>query len=69
MKINMKKWQEKILAAKEIKALPVMSYPGMSLTGAKLMDVITDAQSQFSCIKALATKYPSIAAVSMMDLP
>lgn len=68
MKINMKKWQEEIIAAKQIKALPVMSYPGMSLTGAKLMDVITDCQSQLSCIKALAVKYPSIAAVSMMDL-
>lgn len=68
MKINMKQWQEEIVAANVVKALPVMSYPGMDLTGTKLMDVITDCNSQFACMQQLAKRYPSIAAVSVMDL-
>lgn len=68
MKINMKEWQKKIIATKAVTALPVMSYPGMSLTGAKIMEVITDSTTQYACIEKLAQRYPSIAAVSMMDL-
>lgn len=68
MKINMKQWQERIIASNTVKALPVMSYPGMSLTGTNVLDVITNSDSQFACIERLANRYPSIAAVSMMDL-
>nr|WP_320131774.1 uroporphyrinogen decarboxylase family protein [uncultured Holophaga sp.] len=68
MKRNMYQWVEEILAAPERKALPVVTYPGADLTGAKITDIVSNGQVQFECIKALAEKYPSSAAITIMDL-
>lgn len=68
MKRDMKKWMYEILNSNERYAMPVMTYPGLDLVKKKIMDVITDGQAQFECIEALAKKYPSAAAVTIMDL-
>jgi uroporphyrinogen decarboxylase len=68
MKRDMKKWIYEILNSNERYAMPVMTYPGLDLVKKKIMDVITDGQAQFECIEALAKKYPSAAAVTIMDL-
>lgn len=68
MIINMREWQKTIIASRNIGALPIMTYPGLSLTGYTIMDVVTNGEKQFHCMKALAEKYPSIASVAMMDL-
>jgi len=68
MIINMREWQKTLIASKNVGALPIMTYPGLSLTGYTILDVITNGEKQFDCMKILAEKYPSIASVAMMDL-
>jgi len=68
MKRDMKKWMYEILNSNKRYAMPVMTYPGLELVKKGIMDVITDGQAQFECIQALAKKYPSAAAATIMDL-
>ncbi len=68
MKRDMKKWMYEIFNSNERYAMPVMTYPGLDLVKRGIMDVITNGQAQFECIEALAKKYPSAAAVTIMDL-
>lgn len=68
MKINMHEWLEELKRSKERKALPIMTYPGLNMVNKKVMDVITNGQNQSMCIEALSRKYPSIAAMTIMDL-
>ncbi len=65
---NMRKWQQDLIASSKTEALPVMSYPGMTLTGHRVIDVVTKGAAQAACMEALAKRYPSLGAVSMMDL-
>lgn len=68
MKKNMKKWMFDIINSSERHAMPIMTYPGLSIINKTIMDVISDANSQYECIEALSKEYPSIAAVTIMDL-
>lgn len=68
MKRDMKKWMFEVSNSIERKAMPLITYPGLELTGKSIMDLVTDGEAQYRCIKALADKYPSIAAVTLMDL-
>ncbi|MBZ4644781.1 MAG: methylcobamide--CoM methyltransferase [Clostridia bacterium] len=64
----MRKWLFEILSSKERCALPIMTYPGLEFVKKNIMDVITDGKAQYECMEALAKKYPSAAAVTIMDL-
>lgn len=67
--MNMKQWREQLLNDPKVWAIPVMTYPGLDLTGIKLLDVVTKAEPQAEMIAALAKKYPqAAAAVTLMDL-
>ncbi|MBP1628728.1 MAG: methylcobamide--CoM methyltransferase [Holophagaceae bacterium] len=68
MKRNMTEWVDGLLASPERMALPIVTYPGADLTGAKIMDLISNGQVQFECVQALCAKYPSAAAITIMDL-
>lgn len=68
MERNMMQWVNEILASPERKALPIVTYPGADLTGAKITDIVSDGKIQFQCIKALSDKFPSTAAITIMDL-
>ncbi len=68
MKRNMYNWLQTIAQSNKRYAFPVMTYPGIELTGKSIMDVITDADSQFSCIEKLFQRYSPIAIGSVMDL-
>ena len=68
MKRDMKKWMTDLANSRERHAMPIMTYPGLELTGMNITDVIKDGEEQFKCIEALANKYPSAAAVTIMDL-
>ncbi len=68
MRINMKEWVREIINSDERLSMPIMTYPGLKLAGLGIMDVIRDGESQFRCIYELAQKYPSIAAMTIMDL-
>ena len=68
MKRNMKEWTRSLMSAGERMAMPIMTYPGLYFTGKKIPDLVTRGEDHFLCIKALADRYPSAAAVSVMDL-
>ncbi|NSW91509.1 MAG: uroporphyrinogen decarboxylase family protein [Firmicutes bacterium] len=68
MKQNMKKWILNISNSIDRSAMPLMTYPGLEITNKTIMDITTDGEAQFKCIEALAQKYPSVGAVTVMDL-
>jgi uroporphyrinogen decarboxylase len=68
MKMNMKKWMYEIINSAERQALPIMTYPGLKMTGRTINEVISNGDYQYECMAALAGKYDSIASVTIMDL-
>jgi uroporphyrinogen decarboxylase len=66
--MNMKQWKDKIIADSCLYALPIVTFPGLHLTGKKVIDVVTNGQEQANCIEALAKRYNSLAGVMVMDL-
>ncbi len=68
MKIDMKKWREDIIAGKDVVAIPVMTHPGIELTGDTVRKAVSDGVSHSKAIVALADKYPTAAASVIMDL-
>lgn len=68
MKINMKKWMYKIANSPERLAMPIMTYPGLDMTGRTINEVISNGEHQYECMAALAEQYDSIANVTIMDL-
>lgn len=63
-----KSWISKITESDNKYAMPVITYPGVSLTGKKVLDIAKHGEEQYKCIKALSEKYPSVAAMTSMDL-
>lgn len=68
MKINMKDWQAKVLADKDIKAVPIMTHPGIELIGNTVKNACCDGDVHADAVCALAKKYPTHAATVIMDL-
>lgn len=69
MKYNMDQWTKDLLAAKEKKAMPVLSFPSIQLLGITVKDLISDSDLQARGMKAVADRTPQAgAAVSLMDL-
>lgn len=68
MNINMNEWKSNIISSEKRFALPIMTYPGLKMVNKTVMDVITNGEAQFEIIEALAKGYPSLAAVTIMDL-
>ena len=68
MEFNMDHWAKEIVSSSVRKALPIMTYPGLELSGKKIGDVITSGKEQYEIMQVLAKKFPSAAAVTIMDL-
>ncbi len=66
--MNMTDWQKKYLAGKNKGSMPVLSFPGTQLLGVTVKELVSDGQLQARCMKAIADRYPTLAAVSNMDL-
>ncbi len=67
-KINMKDWINNRLESEKRELMPVMTYPGLNYTGKKIIDLVTNGEEHYKCIKALAENYPTIGSVIVMDL-
>ncbi len=67
-KRNMKEWAEEIIRRKEVAAIPIMTHPGIELTGKTVYEVISNGEAHFEAIRALYQKYPAEAATVIMDL-
>lgn len=69
MKQNITQWKNAILQSPDKKAMPIMTYPGLSMVGSSVYEMVTSGEVQYQCIKALADRYPSIASATLiMDL-
>ena len=68
MKINMTEWMDGIIRSKEVTAVPVMTHPGIEITGNSVLDAVSNGDVHHKAIAALAEKYPTAAATVIMDL-
>jgi len=68
MKINMKNWQAEVLAAKDVKAIPIMTHPGIEIIGNTVKNACCNGNIHADAVCALANKYPTHAATVIMDL-
>jgi len=66
--MQMKQWAARILAAGEVFGLPILSYPGLAITGTRIHDVVTDAQDQAEVMIALKNRFPLPAVLNAIDL-
>jgi len=57
-----------VLGAARRLAMPIAVYPGLSLTGAKVGDMVTRPQIQFEAQRALHERYRTPVVLSAMDL-
>lgn len=64
----MKVWFESLRKGPTRQAMPILTSPGVPMIGATIPQLVRDPQVQFRCIEALAKRYPSIAAMTVMDL-
>ncbi len=65
-KINMKEWVKTLPTAK--KALPILSFPCVSLLDITVRELISDSDLQAKGMKAVADRTDALASVSFMDL-
>lgn len=68
MKQNMKNWLKKMLESDVKKAMPVLSFPSISLMGISVTDLISDSEKQAMGMKLISDRCSTAASVSMMDL-
>lgn len=63
-----KMWLEELKAAPRKKAMPVLSFPSISLMGITVKELIGDSGLQAKGMKLIADRIDASASVSMMDL-
>ena len=68
MKRNMKQWIEQLRDAEVKKALPILSFPSISLMNTTVRELISSGEMQSRGMKMVADRIDSAASVSMMDL-
>lgn len=68
MKINMKNWVQECIRSPKKKAMPILSFPGIQLTGNTVEEMVKDGHLQALCMEAIAKKFDMGAAFSLMDL-
>ena len=65
---NMKSWMQDLYTADKKKALPILSFPCVSLLGVTVRDLIADSDLQAKGMKLIADRTDALASVSFMDL-
>ena len=68
MKMNMKEWVAETIQADRKKAAPILSFPGVQLIGHTVDELVKTGHLQAMCMKAIAEKFDTGAAFSLMDL-
>ena len=66
--MDMKQWFESIPSNPKKKAMPILSFPGTSLMGVSVRELISSSSLQAKGMKAVADRCDTLASVSMMDL-
>ena len=68
MNRNMKEWLSDMISADRKTALPILSFPSVSLLGISVRELISDSDRQAEGMKLVADRVKTAAAVSLMDL-
>lgn len=68
MKRNMKQWIAEYMANPVKKAMPILSFPGVQMIGHTVDELVRSGELQAQCMKAIADRFPTGAAFSLMDL-
>ena len=63
MKYNMKNWVRELYGDKPKKAIPVLSFPCVSLLGITVRELISDSELQAKGMKAVADRTDAAASV------
>ena len=66
--MNMNQWRDDMIAAKQKKSMPILSFPCVSLMNISVLDLVSDSELQAQGMKLVADRVDSSASVSMMDL-
>ena len=67
--MDMDKWLRELAEAKEKKALPLLSFPGIRfLSGVTVRELLDSSELQAKCLEEVARRTDSAACVSFMDL-
>ncbi len=61
-------WINSILDSEEIKAMPIMTYPGLDILGKTVFEMVTNCEVQYYCQKALSDRYKTVASATIMAL-
>lgn len=68
MKYNMKQWVRDYIDAPAKKAMPILSFPGIQIIGHTVDELVRDGHLQAECMNAIAKRFDTGAAFSLMDL-
>lgn len=68
MKINMTQWIRDTISSPVKKAMPILSFPGVQITSHTVEEMVRDGHLQAECMKAVADRFDTGAAFSLMDL-
>lgn len=66
--LNVKKWLDELYASPVKKALPILSFPSISLLGVSVKELISDGKMQAKGMQMIAERTNAAASVSLMDL-
>lgn len=68
MKRNMKEWVKECISNPVKKPMPILSFPGVQIIGHTVEELVKSGELQAQCMKAIADRFPTGAAFSLMDL-
>lgn len=66
--MNIDKWKDDIISARERCTIPIMTHPGIEMIGATVKEAVQNGEIHARAIHELSKKYPSKAATVIMDL-
>ena len=66
--MDMNRWMNNIIKADERFSLPIMTHPGIELTGHSIRQAVQDGNVHARAIRALSERFPAVALTTMMDL-
>jgi len=66
--MDIRTWFNDLANGGATKAMPILSFPGVQLTGVSVRDMINDSALMARTMKAVADRCDMLASVSMMDL-
>jgi len=61
-------WKTNLINQEERSAMPIMTHPGIEMTGNRVIDAVTRGEIHFQAIEAMVSHFPTPAATMMMDL-